>query len=477
VIEELNVDTPPQYQRCLTCKEVFFICGKCLGAKCPSCKGTLINKEVTFPDNLFNAIKNNNLEKVEKICNVENTDLNHIFNDNSRDTPLISAAISRKYEICQWLINTGNASIKAKNKNGRTALIEMVRCRNSNWPRKLAKLFAASVNEQDKSGKTALMFASVGAGLFGSNKGNLKVIKQLLEFGADIFIADNFENTALSYAKLSNKRGRVASNYAVVEYLEHVEIEANRSIKNKLEKMPLETFMIEKNISELKFKCTNDNFPTVEVDLDSLPENYHGYQQVVDSVLQNFIMIHSESEMTIYVYQTQSINFIDHMCSSAFFGVVGKKKSQEKLLDMLLAAFKNIEGVNTRFSDYINTTISLPEFHVEDEYIWHPIDATTWGSKNTCQSEEPITDFDEVMDDDQDEEDFDEFVDDTEGENVRTAVPTRYRIARADVKIGTIKRKIEEVFGLPEGSVALCDQEGKALRADARIRTLRKRWE
>ncbi|WP_213779534.1 hypothetical protein [Caballeronia sp. dw_276] len=60
---------------------------------------------------------------------------------------------------------------------------------------------------------------------------------------------------------------------------------------------------------------------------------------------------------------------------------------------------------------------------------------------------------------------------------VRKQIPGRFRAARADASVGSIRRRIERVFGLPDGSVALCGPDGKALRADARIATLRRRWD
>jgi hypothetical protein len=59
----------------------------------------------------------------------------------------------------------------------------------------------------------------------------------------------------------------------------------------------------------------------------------------------------------------------------------------------------------------------------------------------------------------------------------RTQKAGRLRAARADAHVGSIRRRIERVFGLPEGSVALCGPDGKVLRADAKIATLRRRWE
>jgi hypothetical protein len=51
------------------------------------------------------------------------------------------------------------------------------------------------------------------------------------------------------------------------------------------------------------------------------------------------------------------------------------------------------------------------------------------------------------------------------------------RAAQGNARVDTITRTIERDFGLPEGSVKLCRPDGGAIRADARIKTLRKYWE
>jgi DnaJ-class molecular chaperone len=48
--------------------------------------------------------------------------------------------------------------------------------------------------------------------------------------------------------------------------------------------------------------------------------------------------------------------------------------------------------------------------------------------------------------------------------------------ANDDDTVGSIRKTIESMFGLPEDSVALCDRTGRGLRADAKIKTLRSRW-
>ncbi|KIC37244.1 hypothetical protein [Leisingera sp. ANG-M7] len=61
--------------------------------------------------------------------------------------------------------------------------------------------------------------------------------------------------------------------------------------------------------------------------------------------------------------------------------------------------------------------------------------------------------------------------------NQRTEDATRYRIARSDAPIRTITDKIEEVFGLPTGSVVLVKPDGRKKRSDATIQSLRDEWE
>jgi len=58
----------------------------------------------------------------------------------------------------------------------------------------------------------------------------------------------------------------------------------------------------------------------------------------------------------------------------------------------------------------------------------------------------------------------------------RTPTILRARRARDDASVGSIQGEIESVFGLPEGSVKLCDPSGRRVRADCRIGTLRRKY-
>ena len=221
--------------------------------------------------------------------------------------------------------------------------------------------------------------------------------------------------------------------------------------------------MIKKNATELNFVKPRDSIPTIEIDIDSLPKEFFGYSEIVAQALQKLAISSLDVRATIYVYQGMSVNFHENTFS-AFFGVASQKK--EEILDLLLYALSNISGLKVRGSDYIDASTGLREFHVENGSVWRPLDAATWYSETQDGNEDEFVGEDLVDNLEHDDE-----------ENKRSSYPLRYRAARSDTKVGVIRSKIEEVFGLPKGSVALCDPSGAHLRSDARISTLRKRWD
>lgn len=234
--------------------------------------------------------------------------------------------------------------------------------------------------------------------------------------------------------------------------------------------------MIEKNIEELSFVIKGGPIPSVEIDIDSIPSNFSGYDDIVIKALNGIITKNLSVRATIYVYRTISINFLDQT-NSAFFGVAGPKS----VLRHLCNAFQRIPGLRVRYSDYISPSESICQYHVQDGKVWQPIDALTWFAtlKEPKGSSEQHT-----ISAKQDDEEVG-FPPDTTLDKASSNDPTtprtenvsRFRSARSDASLRSVKQTIEEVFGLPEGCVALCGPDGKALRSDAKVSTLRKRWE
>ena len=229
--------------------------------------------------------------------------------------------------------------------------------------------------------------------------------------------------------------------------------------------------MLKRSEGELQFVKSREPLPTVEIDLDCIPEELHGYGDLIANAITPVAARSLNMRATVYVYQGPSINF-HQQTWSAFFGVAGDKK----LLDALLNAFRGAKLANVRFSDYIDPSTATREFHVQDGHVWRPFEAGTWYSDSQNEEEDNLI-VDADADADAETDDLDNSLPETEAATARLSNPSRLRVARADATITTIRRKIEEIFGLPEGSVALCGPDKRALRGDATIATLRRRWE
>lgn len=240
--------------------------------------------------------------------------------------------------------------------------------------------------------------------------------------------------------------------------------------------------MIRKSVTELHFVNASGPMPTIEIDVNSLPEGWFGYSALVESALVPLATANPGLKATVYVFEGPSINFGDYG-HSAFFGAAGSGL----VLPALHSAFSKVAGPKVRHSDQIRQSQAMRQYHLEAGRFWVPDEENAWRSDG---DELDATDADVEHDDafaakdapdldannqgGADDEDLDD--DDATG-GMRTQTPARIRAARSDASVGTIVRSIEQVYGLPEGSVALRGQDKKALRSDATIRTLRKRWE
>lgn len=254
---------------------------------------------------------------------------------------------------------------------------------------------------------------------------------------------------------------------------------------------------MERLISDLHFINSAKAIDTVEVDLDSLPNGGNDYLDIVIESLQPLAELSLGLRATVYVQDTVSANFM-RSSRSIFIGVVGSSNALELILD----GFQSIAGAEVRYSDSIFTKQSRRRLHIEDGCVWEQDSDVTWFSSVETDDSEDSSAWEE--DDYQyTDEDYARYpsnakvyeagdllknkgkVDATELDVIvctddatqSRAIYTRQRAARADARVGSIRSTIEEVFGLPEGSVRLCDPEGNSLRADARIRTLRRRWD
>jgi len=222
--------------------------------------------------------------------------------------------------------------------------------------------------------------------------------------------------------------------------------------------------------------------PSVEIDIDSLPSDAFGYADLVQMALVPLAARTPHVRATVYVRQGPSVNF-GNPAYCAFFGVAGR----QSVLEALYTTFLATPGVRVRYSDEIVESQTIRQYHLEDGEVWRPNDGSLWAAgteyENHGAADEERSEAEieknpyDANDSDRDEVGEGILVDDPAAPQRRIELPARFRAARSDASVGSICRKIEEIFGLPEGSVALRGPERKSLRVDATIRTLRRRWE
>lgn len=196
---------------CESCGNVFNkICKRCTTGPCPQCKGPLEATKRVFPHSLFQAISKGDEREVGRLLRGRPEPLSDL-KDRNGETALALAARFKTAGVaksmCEALLQAGMSTSAKSDKTERSALITMVEHRR--FHRDVAELLKSTINDQDISGKTALMFAAEGAGLFGSPRGNAGLARILItEFGADPAICDKRGVTALGHAIASNKTGK-----------------------------------------------------------------------------------------------------------------------------------------------------------------------------------------------------------------------------------------------------------------------------
>lgn len=133
---------------------------------------------------------------------------------------------------------------------------------------------------------------------------------------------------------------------------------------------------------------------------------------------------------------------------------------------------------------------------VADGKVWMPVDAATWfevgagvetidesdNSDEFDEFDEPILCIEDLVGDDETEEQDDIEADNGELELIRATTKLKHKkkkinAARGDVVSSYYQRRIEIMFGLPEGSVKFVNPDGSVSKANQLIRNLRARWE
>ena len=134
-------------------------------------------------NNLIEAAKNNDTNRINSILNKGKVDINAKNKDG--ETALMLASSEGHLEMVKLLVENGADYTNALRLASREGHLEIVKLLIEN---------GANINAKDNDGETALMGASYN--------GHLEVVKYLIENGADVNIKDNYYGiTALDFAR------------------------------------------------------------------------------------------------------------------------------------------------------------------------------------------------------------------------------------------------------------------------------------
>lgn len=152
-----------------------------------------LNSKKKLSIELINAVKNNEINKVKELLNLE-IDIN--FENENEITPLMKAVYYHNIEIVKLLISAG-ANLNLRNWENRTALIKALDFTNLDIAELLIEA-GADISLQDDRGDTALHWALGKAGFCGdiSNK-CLEITKLLIDKGANVNLRNNKGETPL----------------------------------------------------------------------------------------------------------------------------------------------------------------------------------------------------------------------------------------------------------------------------------------
>eukprot|EP00465_Bigelowiella_longifila_P000757 CAMPEP_0185281086 /NCGR_PEP_ID=MMETSP1359-20130426/66519_1 /TAXON_ID=552665 /ORGANISM="Bigelowiella longifila, Strain CCMP242" /LENGTH=374 /DNA_ID=CAMNT_0027876471 /DNA_START=248 /DNA_END=1372 /DNA_ORIENTATION=+ len=184
-------------------------------------KARILDYDTHEPNPLMLASREGHLELVRYFVDElkTNVNLSTIFEGN---TALIYAATRNKYEVVEYLL-ASNAEVDARNRSGRSALLEASREGNLGTVEALIIHGRAGVNLQDHNGKSALMLAS---------RRSLDVVQCLVKFSkVDVNMTDQNGGNAAMEAILHHQ----------IDILKHLVLSAriNVNMQTKLGKTAL----------------------------------------------------------------------------------------------------------------------------------------------------------------------------------------------------------------------------------------------
>ena len=229
---------------------------------------------------------------------------------------------------------------------------------------------------------------------------------------------------------------------------------------------------MKKPAAELHFIHSRNSLPSVEINMDSIPHGFCGIGNFVVHALLPMVTESPAMVASLYVFREESCNF-GRPGVSVFIGV-GRNRA---ILNTLLEAFRSIEGIDAGLGEYINPSRAECAFHIQEGYVWRPLDAETWYFEMPESLQNIVPPMTADTNESDERKDPVEEIRTHPPAFSRSPHPVYVQAARWNARVGSMRQTIEKMFGLPQGSVALLGPDGNPLQESTKMETLRKQWE
>lgn len=225
-----------------------------------------------------------------------------------------------------------------------------------------------------------------------------------------------------------------------------------------------------------------------QIDNDHLPPPHDDgdWESNLAMALRDVAESHENGELAVFTWSDQSFDF-GHPGFSVWVAFSGSppmvKAARDILVEMIESRYRRSDAVNPH-------AFWQPRIRVADGHVWVPEDAANWVALETeglaegeASSPAEIEAEAEAEADRNVGAESDSILDDFEDPPEDSKSPKKARRAglrqsfQYNVRLSYYQRKIEQLGGMPEGSVRFVTPDGELANPNMHVGTLRRRWE
>lgn len=215
-----------------------------------------------------------------------------------------------------------------------------------------------------------------------------------------------------------------------------------------------------------------------QIDNDRLPPPQEDgeWESALALALHDLAEAHSAAELAIFTWSGDSVDF-GHQGFSVWLTLSGSpplvKAARDKLVEMIEPRYRRADVVNPHASWQARIRIC-------DGQVWVPEDAASWATLANAPADASVIES-EIKEAPTQPKWFDDVEDELPTDEAKPPRKARRAGLRQsfqyNVRLSYYQRKLEELGGMPEGSIRFLTPDGELANPSMHVGTLRRRWE